>query len=277
MPTALLLSFREGLEAALLLGIVLRYLSKIGSSELRRDVWFGAITAAGASIVVAAGIHALGLTLSGRAEEIFEGATMVLAVFVLTWMIFWISSQAREIQSSLERDVKSALERGQRWGLWAVAFLAVFREGLELALFLSAAAFASGGEGTITGSILGLLGAALIGMFVYTSTRRLNLKWFFRVTSVLLLIFAAGLLAHAVHEFQEAGLLPTLQERVWDVNHILHEDSPAGQILGTLVGYNADPSIEEVVAYGLYWAAMVLGIRLWVNRRAAGRSSARAT
>jgi high-affinity iron transporter len=277
MPTALLLAFREGLEAALILGIVLRYLARIGQPELRRDVWLGALTAVGASLIFAVGIQILGWTLSGRAEEIFEGATMVLAVFVLTWMIFWMSSQARRIKSSLEQDIKSAVERGQRWGLWAVAFLAVFREGLELALFLSAAVFASGGDGTIPGLILGLLAAALIGVLVYSSTRRLSLRWFFRVTSVLLLVFAAGLLAHAVSEFQEAGLLPTVQEHVWDVNHILHENSPVGQILGALVGYNGNPSFEEVVAYGLYWVAMVLGVRFWVNRRVASRPSTQAT
>lgn len=277
MPAALLLAFREGLEAALILGIVLRYLARVGRPELRRDVWLGALTAIGASLPFALGIQTLGWSLSGRAEEIFEGATMVLAVLVLTWMIFWMSSQARWVKSSLEQDVKSAVERGQRWGLWAVAFLAVFREGLELVLFLSAASFASGGDGTILGSVLGLSAAALIGVLVYSSTRRLNPRWFFRVTSVLLLIFSAGLLAHAVHEFQEAGLLSTVQEHVWDVNHVLHEQSPVGQILGTLVGYNGNPSLEEVVAYGLYWVAMVLGVRFWVNRKPANRSSIQAT
>jgi high-affinity iron transporter len=271
MPAAALLAFREGLEAALILGIVLRYLETIDRAELRRSVWFGAFTAAVGSLVVAAGIQVLGLTLEGSAEGIFEGATMVLAVVILTWMIFWMRSQAKMFKDSLEREVDAAVNRGQRWGLWAVAFLAVFREGIELTLFLSAVAFASGGEATLIGATLGLLASALVGVLIYSSTRRLSVGLFFRVTSVLLLVFAAGLLAHSVHEFQEAGLLSTVNEHVWDTNNLLHEDSPVGQVLKTLTGYNGNPSFEEILAYGLYWIVMVVGIRYWVDRRAESR------
>lgn len=277
MPAAALLAFREGLEAALILGIVLRYLKTIGRAELRRVVWFGAFAAAVGSLAVAGGIQALGLTLEGRSEEIFEGATMVLAVVILTWMIFWMRSQAKMFKASLEREVDAAVSRGHRWGLWVVAFLAVFREGIELALFLSAVAFASGGEATLIGAALGLLASALVGVMIYSSARRLSVGMFFRVTSVLLLIFAAGLLAHGVHEFQEAGLIPTVNEHVWDTNGVLHEDSTVGQVLKTLTGYNGNPSLEEIVAYGLYWVVMVLGIRYWVDRRAESRASMQAS
>jgi high-affinity iron transporter len=273
MAGAALLAFREGLEAALILGIVLRYLKTIGRPEMGRAVWFGAYIAFVGSLGVAVGIQVLGLTLAERAEAIFGSVTMILAVVILTWMIFWMQSQAKLFKASLEREVDAAVNRGHRWGLWAVTFLAVFREGLELALFLSAVAFDSGGEATFFGAILGLVASAMVGVLVYSSTSRLSLGIFFRGTSVLLLIFAAGLLAHGVHEFQEAGLLPTVNEQVWDTNSLLHEDSPLGQVLKTLTGYNGNPSFEEVVAYGMYWVVMVLGIRLWVDRRVERPSS----
>jgi high-affinity iron transporter len=226
---------------------------QIGHSERQRDVWLGVILAIAMSVMLAIGIQRIGLTLEGRAEAIFEGATMFLAVIVLTWMIYWMRYQARMIRSSLESDVQSAVETGNRRGLIAVAFIAVFREGVETALFLSAAAFAVEGGEILTGAILGLALAIAIGLALYASTIRLKMQWFFGVTSVLLLIFAAGLFAHGIHEFQEAGLLPSINPHIWDTNDILDENSGVGALLKSLVGYNGNPSLEEVVAYVAYW------------------------
>jgi high-affinity iron transporter len=152
----------------------------------------------------------------------------------------------------------------------------VFREGVETALFLSAAAFASPGEGTLAGALLGLAVAALLGYLVYASTVRLNVRAFFNVTSVLLLLFAAGLLSHGIHEFQEAGLLPTLNSQVWDTNQLLDEASPAGELLKALFGYNSNPSLEEVAGYLAYWAVTLLGVRWWMQRRFATEGPVRA-
>jgi high-affinity iron transporter len=201
---------------------------------------------------------------------------MFLAVGVLTWMIFWMRYQARTLKSTLEREVRSAVHAGQNWGLAAVAFLAVFREGVETALFLSAAAFANDALGTLAGAVLGLGIAALVGYLIYASTVRLNIRLFFNVTSVLLLVFAAGLLAHGIHEFQEAGLIPTVNEHLWDTNPILDEQSPVGEVLKTLVGYNGNPSLEEVIAYWAYWLVALLGVRWWVQRKAAQSALAEA-
>lgn len=267
MAAAALIALREGLEAALIVGIVLVYLRKIGYLEGRRSVWLGVFAAVVASLGLAAVIQLVGMELEGRSEEIFEGATMFLAVGVLTWMIFWMRYQARLIKSSLERNVQVAVETGTKWGLMLVAFIAVFREGVELALFLSAAAFASDGQGTLIGAGIGLAAALLIGTLIYASTSQLNIRLFFNITSVLLLLFAAGLLAHGIHEFQEAGLIPTINEQVWDTNPVLDENSSVGQMLKAVFGYNGNPSLEEVVAYFGYWIVVLLGLRLWMESR----------
>ena len=267
MAAAALIALREGLEAALIVGIVLGYLRRIGYLEGRRSVWVGVLVAVVASLGLAFVIQLVGMELEGRAEEIFEGTTMFLAVGVLTWMIFWMRSQARLIKTSLERNVRDAVETGAKWGLIFVAFIAVFREGVELALFLSAAAFATDGRGTLIGAALGLAAAMLIGYLIYASTAQLNVRHFFNITSVLLLLFAAGLLAHGIHEFQEAGLIPTVNAQVWDTNHVLDENSTLGQMLKAVFGYNGDPSLEEVVGYVGYWIVVILGLRLWMESR----------
>jgi len=265
---AALISFREGLEAALIVAIVIGYLVKIGQRGQVRVAWAGVIAAVLASALVALGITTVGAELEGRAEQIFEGTTMFLAVGVLTWMIFWMRSQARFMKSSLEKEVLAAATSGQTLALFGVAFLAVFREGVETALFLSASAFVADGGGTLIGAILGLGIAAAMGWFIYASTVRLNVRMFFNVTSVLLLFFAAGLLAHGVHEFQEAGLLPMTIEHVWDTNHILDESSAFGDIMKALFGYNGNPSLLEVISYVTYWVLALVGVRWWVERRA---------
>jgi high-affinity iron transporter len=266
---ALFISFREGLEAALIIGIVLGYLYKTGSRQQVRFAWAGVVAAVAASAALAAIIQVVGAELEGSAEQLFEGVTMILAVAVLTWMIFWMRYQARTLKSSLEHEMQAAVRAGQNWGLAFVAFLAVFREGVETALFLSAAAFANDGLGTLVGSILGLAVAALVGYLIYVSTVRLNLRLFFNVTSVLLLVFAAGLLAHGIYEFQEAGLIPTLNEHVWNTAALLDEGSPIGQVLRATVGYSSAPSLEEVLGYWAYWLVALVGVRWWVDRKVA--------
>jgi high-affinity iron transporter len=271
MAAAALIALREGLEAALIVGIVLGYLRKIGYIQGRRSVWLGVAAAIVASLGLAFIIQLVGMELEGRAEEIFEGATMFLAVGVLTWMIFWIRYQARLIKPSLEQNVQDAVETGTKWGLILVAFIAVFREGVETALFLSATAFATDGQGTLIGAALGLAAAVLIGYLIYASTARLKIRVFFNVTSILLLLFAAGLLAHGIHEFQEAGLIPTINEQVWNTNHLLDENSSVGLMFKAVFGYNGNPSFEEVLGYVGYWVAVLLGLRLWMESRFAGK------
>jgi high-affinity iron transporter len=137
----------------------------------------------------------------------------------------------------------------------------VFREGIELALFLTAAAFTTTAAATVIGALVGLAAAVLAGWLLVATTMRLDIQAFFRVTSILLVFFAAGLVAHGVNELNEAGLVPAVIEHVWDVNPVLDENSVLGQILKALFGYNGNPSLTEVLAYLGYWVAVVLALR----------------
>jgi high-affinity iron transporter len=261
MVAAMLLAFREGLEAALILGIVLGVLRRIGRPEQEKVVWLGAGLAALASLAAGLGLYALGVSFQGRAEQIFEGLAMLLAAGVLTWMIFWMNRKGREIEAELEEDVRRAARGEGNWALFSLAFLAVFREGIELALFLTAATFTATAAATLVGALIGLAAAVLAGWLIFATTSRLNVQMFFRVTSILLIFFAAGLVAHGVHELNEAGLIPAVVEHVWDTNPLLDESSGLGQILKALFGYNGNPSLTEVVAYFGYWSVVLLALR----------------
>ena len=261
MIAALVLAFREGLEAALILGIVLGVLRRVGRRDQAKMVWLGAGLAVLLSSGTGIGLYALGISFEGRAEEIFEGLAMLLAAGVLTWMIFWMDKQGRHIQAELEQDVRRAALGGGRWAIFSLAFLTVLREGIELALFLTAATFTATATATLTGGLLGLSLAALAGWLIFATTTRLDVRTFFRVTSILLIFFAAGLVAHGIHELNEAGVVPAVVEHMWDTNPVLDENSGVGQILKALLGYNGNPSLTEVVAYVGYWAVALLALR----------------
>ena len=249
MFASLLLSLREGLEAALVIGIVLGVLAKLNRTDLNQTVWRGAFAAAALSLGAAAGLNLLGMEFEGQGEQIFEGLVMFLAAGVLTWMIFWMQRTAGNLKREIEAKTRSAVRGQGGAALFALAFLAVFREGIELALFLLAVQQTSNPLQVLAGAALGLAGAAALGWMLFRSTRRLNLRSFFRVTNVLLIVFAAGLVAYGVHEFNEAGIIPAIVDPLWDINPILSDKSQVGLVLKALLGYNGNPSLTEVLAY----------------------------
>lgn len=266
MFPAFLLALREGLEAALIIGILLGALRKLARPDLRSSVWSGVGAAVLLSLLVGLVLALLGVSLEGWAEELFEGTTMLLAAGILTWVIFWMNQHARHLRAELEQGVQRATSsRVSRRALFGLAFLAVVREGVELALFLVATSFALQTGGVLLGALLGILASVALGWLLFASTVRLNLRLFFQVTSALLLLFAAGLVAHGVHEFNEAGLIPAVIEHVWDVNPWLDENSFVGQMLKALFGYNGNPSLTEVLAYALYFTLVLWG--LWRGQR----------
>ena len=265
LAPALLLGLREGLEAALILGIVLGLLRRTGNGAYARFVWVGAAAAGALSLSVAAVLFVLGRRLEGAAEAVFEGAMMFLAAGLLTWMIFWMQRQGRAMRSNLEGEIRRALTQRQRWGLAGLAFVAVGREGLELALFLTAAALSSSERLVALGGLAGVLGAALLGWGLYASTVRLEVRRFFDLSGALLLLFAAGLVAHGVHEFNDVGWIPAVVEPLWNVNGVLDENGPLGAVLKALFGYNGNPSLSEVLSY-IFYLAIVAGLLL--RRRA---------
>ncbi len=258
MP-AFLLSIREGLEAALIVGIVFGALKRLGRTSQMRYVWLGVGSAAVASLAVAIGLEAVGAEFEGAAEQVFEGLTMLLAASVLTWMIFWMQREGGQIHQRLSSDVKTATAEGARrsnFSLFLLAFLAVFREGVELALFLVAATFATSPGQTIIGAAAGLLVAAGLGYLVFAGAVKLNLKTFFRVTSLLLIVFAAGMVAYGVHELVEANLLPGLIDPLYNIGGVLGDRVGLGLLLKTLFGYNADPALLETLAYLGYFVVV---------------------
>ena len=261
MLPSLLLSLREGLEAALIIGIVLGALRKMNRTELKPFVWTGALAALLFSAASAFILYSFGASLEGPAEEIFEGATMLLAAGILTWMIFWMQRQARFIQSDLEAGVRLATLRGGKQAVFSIAFLAVVKEGIELALFLTAATFASNAHVTLTGAMVGLAAAGILGWLVFATTVRLDLRRFFLFTGAALILFAAGLVAQSVHAFNEIGWIPAMIDPLWNINPILPETSTAGQLLKSLFGYNGNPSLTEMVAYLAYFAVIAIGLR----------------
>jgi high-affinity iron transporter len=264
MLASFLITLREGLEAALIVGIVLSVLRKLEQRNRDRPVWLGVGAAVLVSIVVGLVLQALGVAFEGRGEKIFEGIAMLLAAAVLTWMIFWMQRQGRQIQAELERDVRQAVLAGSAWALFSLAFVAVVREGIETALFMTAAAFSTTATQTLIGGILGLAVAVVLGWLIFAAGRRLNVRAFFRGTSVLLILFAAGLFAHGVHEFQEAGLLPVIVEHLYDLNPILDENGTVGAFLKALFGYNGNPSLLESLSYLAYFVVIgLLTVRGW--------------
>lgn len=258
MLPGLVLALREGLEVTLIIGVLLGVLRKLGRADQARVVWWGVAIAAVLSVLAAVVLTAVGAELEGEAEELFEGVALVLAASVLTWMIFWMQRQGRFIRRELEQQVRQAISAGSERGLFMVSFVAVLREGIELALFLTAAVVTSSAQQTWVGAVLGLALAIALGWGFFASTVRLDVHRFFQVTGAILLVFAAGVVARSIHEFIELGWLPALIENVWNTAAFLSDESLPGQIAKSLVGYRSSPTLAEVIGYVAYLAVVLV-------------------
>src|SRR5512143_1262838 len=272
MLAGFLLALREGIEAALIISIVLGMLKKMNRSDRAPVVWMGVAGAALLSVAAAILLNVIGAVFEGPAGQVFEAFTMLFAATVLTWMIFWMQKQGRQVQKGLEAEVREALSGGQTVALFSVAFLAVLREGIELALFLTAVNFSTplvADEPPILGwlgGVLGLIAAIVIGWLMYESAVKLNLRRFFQLTSIVLIFFAAGLVGHAMGELNELSWLPPVIEHVYDLNHLVPETTLFGQFLKALFGYNASPSLTEMLAYIAYFFA-IFGLMRYFDRK----------
>lgn len=267
MIPALLLALREAVEAALVIGVVLGALQKAERTEWNRVVWLGAGTAVLMSAAVALGLNALRLSLVGPWEPVFEGLMMFLAAGILTWMIIWMFRQGRNEGGRLAAGAMDAVLRGGGAALFLLAFTAVLREGIELAIFLLAAVPGADGAQVALGAGLGIMLAALAGAVVFAFALRLDARRFFLVTGIFLILFAAGLTGRGVHEMNEVGVIPAVVNHVWDSNTVVAQDSAVGGILQALFGYNAEPSLTEVIAYAGYFIAAAL-MFIFVGRSA---------
>ena len=252
MGAAFIVTLREGLEAALIVSIILAYLRQLGRSDRSPLVWWGTAGAVAVSVVAGAIIFAVAGEFEGKAEEVFEGLVSLTAVAVLTWMVFWMRRQAARIRSDIQEKVDTALTGGGL-ALAGLAFVMVLREGIETALFLFSAESATGGRLLFfVGAALGLAVSATIGFVLYKGSIRLNLRTFFRYTGALILVVAAGLLAFGIHELQEAGYLGFLTAEAYNFEGSLPDDSGVGAILKAVFGYHAEASVLEVAAWAAY-------------------------
>jgi len=227
--------------------------------DLAPAVWAGTLSALFLCAAAAAGLTLLGVALEDPGEAIFEGLTMLLAAGIMTWMVFWMARQSRNTRAALESGLQQASQSGKR-GLFFLAFIAVLREGVEMALFLTAAIFASNTRQALPGALLGLGSAVLLGAAVFATSLRLDLRKFFLVTGTLLVLFAAGLVARGVGELVEVGWLPALREQLWNLGGWVSGDSLLGQILGTLLGYAPSPSLMQVLTYTAFLGAVATGL-----------------
>jgi high-affinity iron transporter len=251
--TALLIMLREGFEAALVVAIVYAYIRRIGRRDLVAPMWQGMAAAAALSIAAGIVVHLTVENLTGQPRLLAFAAVSMLAVVVLTWMIFWMRRQARRIKGELEDSVDTAIAAhgDARFAVMTVAFLAVAREGLEAALFLIAAATTEDGWAVLVGGLIGLALASILGALVVLGGRRMPMRQFFTVTGLILIVFAAGLVSRTVLWLQAAGELGTVWNNVYDLTAYrwLTVSTESGRFLGAMFGWDPRPSIEQIVAY----------------------------
>ena len=275
--SGLLTGLREGVEAALIVSIVITYLVKTGNGAHASKVWIGAGLAVAVSAAIGLILFNTVGSLAEPYEQIFEGSTMLLAAAVVTLMLFWMRRQAAGVKGALQAAVDKVLHAGGAWGLAFLAFTAVIREGVETSLFLvgqaTAAATAGGSSSAgsiVVGAVVGLAIAVLIGYGLYRGSRRLNLGAFFRWTGIGLVFIAAGLLSHGVHEFIEIGALGNgpWTNIAFDLSGILSHDEGIGSFLRAIFGYSANPEILTLVVHVTYIVAI-----LWLYLRPVARAT----
>jgi high-affinity iron transporter len=262
MLSTFLIALREGLEAALIVGILVAYVVKTERRFLLAPIWSGVGLALAASLALGGFLTFTSAELSERGEQFFAGTTSFLAVGLVTWMVFWMKRAAKTLRDELHGRVDNALSTGPL-ALAAAAFFAVAREGLETSLFVytnfrtvSATSAAS------IGLILGLTLAVVLGYLIYNRSIRLNLSKFFTVTGVFLIIVAAGVLSYGIHEYQELGWIPGDGSYAWDISSVMAKDSIAGSLLAGTIGFDVNTTWVQLI----FWAAyLTVILRLYTQ------------
>jgi high-affinity iron transporter len=251
MLVPFLIMLREGIEAALIVGIVASYLRQSGRGAWMPAVWCGIVLAMGLSLSIFVALHFAAAEFPQRTQELFEAIVGIIAVCLLTAMVFWMRKAARTIKDDLKHSIDEALASNDHQGvaLLVMVFLAVVREGLESVFFLLATFEQNVGYGAPLGAFLGLAGATGFGAALYYGGARLNLRQFFRWTSILIVFVAAGLVASSIRSLHEAGLWNHLQGIAFDISGVLPADSVVGSVLCGIFGYQDAPTNGEFIGY----------------------------
>jgi high-affinity iron transporter len=266
MLATLIIFLREGVEASMIVAILLAYLNRIGRRDRFGDVFIG--VGAALLLATAGGVIAYETIRSysgSRAQAIFETVTYLLAATVLTYMTFWMRNHARSLSAELRARTEAALDGRARLGLGLLAFQAVGREGLETVVFTLAIVFSTSTAGALSGAALGLAGGLAIAFVIYRLGHRLNLARFFTVIGVLLMVFAAGLLANAVENMQQLGWLTVLDSPMWHTTSVLSEGSAFGDVMHSFFGYSDSPTPLQLLVYVIYLATVIV---FFLGRRA---------
>jgi high-affinity iron transporter len=266
LPT-FVIGLREGLEAALIVGIVAAFLRQQGRRDVLRWVWAGVGLAVGICVLVGVGLEILSKDLPSRQQEGLETVVGLVAVAAVSFMVVWMSRHARSLKRDLEEGAASALAQGSVAALVGMAFFAVIREGFETVVFLLAAFSASESPGLAGGgALVGILVAVAIGWGIYRGGVRINLARFFRVTGAVLVLVAAGLLATALHTAHEAGWINGLQTQAFDLTWLVDPGSIRSALLTGMLGLQAQPTVVEAVVY-VAFALPMLAYVLWPRNR----------
>ena len=259
MLSTFLIALREGLEAALIVGILVAYLVKTGRTHLLAPLWIGVSLAIIASLGLGGFLSFTSAELTARGEEFFAGTTSFLAVGFVTWMVFWMQRAARGLRDELHGKVDSAVGAGSL-AIAVTAFVAVVREGLETALFIYTNFKTVGAASSATvGLILGLGVAIALGYLIYNRSVKIDLGKFFQITGTALVVVAAGVLSYGVHEYQELGWLPGADSFIWDVTSWMAPDSIVATVLAGSIGFDTTTSWVQFFIAGVY-----LGVILWL-------------
>ena len=262
-----LIGLREGLEAALIVAILVAYLVKIGERRALPRLWLGVALAVALSLAIGGFLQASSHSMSFTAQEAFGGVMSLLAAGLITWMIFWMAGHAHQLKHHLHGEVDRALT-GSVWMLTFIAFMAVAREGVETALFLWAGIRASGtSTAPIIGATLGLATSVVIGVLIYRGALRLNLSRLFTWTGLALIVVAAGVLSYGIHDLQEAGILPGLHNLAFDVSETIPSTSWYGTLLKGTVNFSPQTTWLQFVAWWSYLIPTLLLYLRAVRRR----------
>lgn len=247
-----LIGLREGLEAALVVGILVAYLVKTDRRDKLPYIWVGVGLAVGISLLFGAILTYGSSTMSFEAQEAFGGIMSIIAVSFVTWMIFWMRKAARSMKSELHGKLDAAMALGPL-AIAITATIAVGREGLETALFLWTNIQATGSSAQpVTGAVLGLLTAVVLGYLIYRQALAINMAKFFTITGALLIVVAAGVLAYGIHDLQEAGWLPGLSNAAFDISSWYSATSWYGTLMKGIFNFSPNPTVLEVVVWLAY-------------------------
>ena len=258
MLSTFIIALREGLEAALIVGILVAYIVRTDRRHFLKPLWTGVGAALAATFALGAFLSYTSAELTARGEELFAGITSFIAVALVTWMVFWMKRTARTLRNELHGKVDTALTGGPI-SLALVAFFAVAREGLETALFVYTNFQTVGAASTATvGLVLGLTLAVVLGYLIYNRSVKLDLSKFFTVTGVALIIVAAGVLSYGIHEFQELGWIPGVDDFLWDVTPWIAKESILASLLSGTVGFDTTTSFIQFIAWSIYLVAVLV-------------------